>query len=30
MTLITRKEDNTFEKKTFGTFRFVPLLENKN
>lgn len=30
MTLITRKTDTEFEKKEFGEFRFVPLLENKN
>jgi len=30
MTLFVRKSDKEFEKKTFGSFRFVPLLENKN
>jgi len=30
MTLYIRKSDKAFEKKTFGSFRFVPLLEDKN
>ena len=30
MTLFTRKSEKEFEKKEFGSFRFVPLLENKN
>lgn len=30
MTLYVRKSDKEFEKKEFGAFRFVPLLENKN
>ncbi|MGD1946610.1 MAG: protein-L-isoaspartate(D-aspartate) O-methyltransferase [Croceivirga sp.] len=30
MTLYVRKSEKEFEKKTFGSFRFVPLLENKN
>ena len=30
MTLYIRKSEKEFEKKTFGGFRFVPLLENKN
>lgn len=30
MTLLTRKNETQFEKKEFGDFRFVPLLENKN
>ena len=30
MTLFVRKSEKEFEKKTFGNFRFVPLLENKN
>jgi len=30
MTLYVRKSDKEFEKKEFGNFRFVPLLENKN
>lgn len=30
MTLITRKAESEFERQEFGTFRFVPLLENKN
>lgn len=30
MTLYTRTAEKKFEKKTFGSFRFVPLLENKN
>ncbi|MEM7382650.1 MAG: protein-L-isoaspartate(D-aspartate) O-methyltransferase [Bacteroidota bacterium] len=30
MTLIIRKSDKEFERKTFGSFRFVPLLEDKN
>ncbi len=30
MTLYLRKSEKEFEKKTFGSFRFVPLLENKN
>jgi protein-L-isoaspartate(D-aspartate) O-methyltransferase len=30
MTLYIRKSEKEFEKKTFGSFRFVPLLENKN
>lgn len=30
MTVITRKSDKEFEKKEFGAFRFVPLLEDKN
>ena len=29
MTTITRLADNTFEKKEFGAFRFVPMLEDK-
>lgn len=30
MTVFLRKSDNEFEKKEYGEFRFVPLLENKN
>jgi protein-L-isoaspartate(D-aspartate) O-methyltransferase len=30
MTLFIRKSASEFEKKEFGSFRFVPLLENKN
>ncbi len=30
MTLFIRKSEKEFEKKEFGSFRFVPLLENKN
>lgn len=30
MTLYLRISEKEFEKKTFGSFRFVPLLENKN
>lgn len=30
MTRITRKSETDFEKKEYGEFRFVPLLENKN
>lgn len=30
MTLYERKSAKAFEKKEFGSFRFVPLLENKN
>ncbi len=30
MTLYLRKSEQEFEKKELGTFRFVPLLENKN
>ena len=30
MTLFTRKAEKEFEKKEFGEFRFVPLLEDKN
>lgn len=30
MTLITRKSEKEFEKKEFGSFRFVPMLEDKN
>lgn len=30
MTVFTRKSDVEFEKETFGEFRFVPLLEDKN
>lgn len=30
MTLYLRKSEKEFEKKEFGSFRFVPLLENKN
>ncbi|MDT0558831.1 protein-L-isoaspartate(D-aspartate) O-methyltransferase [Ichthyenterobacterium sp. W332] len=30
MTLYIRKEEKTFEKETFGDFRFVPLLEDKS
>lgn len=30
MTLYTRKSEKEFEKKEYGSFRFVPLLENKN
>ena len=30
MTLLIRKNETQFEKQEFGTFRFVPLLENKN
>lgn len=30
MTLYIRKSEKEFEKKTFGSFRFVPLLEDKN
>ena len=30
MTLYIRKSEKEFEKNTFGSFRFVPLLENKN
>ena len=30
MTLVVRKESTIFEKKAFGEFRFVPMLEDKN
>ncbi|WP_373057488.1 protein-L-isoaspartate(D-aspartate) O-methyltransferase [Zunongwangia sp. H14] len=30
MTMFTRKSDTEFDKKEFGNFRFVPLLEDKN
>ena len=30
MTVIIRKSDTEFEKKEYGEFKFVPLLENKN
>ena len=30
MTLYVRRSEKEFEKKTFGNFRFVPLLEDKN
>ncbi|MGO3284851.1 MAG: protein-L-isoaspartate(D-aspartate) O-methyltransferase, partial [Mesonia sp.] len=30
MTLFVRKSAKEFEKKEFGEFRFVPLLEDKN
>lgn len=30
MTLFERKSEKEFEKKEFGSFRFVPLLEDKN
>ena len=30
MTVLERKDASTFEKHTFGEFRFVPLLEHKN
>ena len=30
MTLIERKSEKEFEKKEYGSFRFVPLLEDKN
>jgi len=30
MTVLIRKSARSFEKETFGEFRFVPLLENKN
>ncbi len=30
MTLYIRKSEKEFEKKEFGSFRFVPLLQNKN
>jgi len=30
MTLIIRKSDKEFERKEYGSFRFVPLLEDKN
>lgn len=30
MTVFTRKSETEFEKKEFGEFRFVPLLEDKN
>ncbi len=30
MTRFTRTSETTFDKKTFGVFRFVPLLEDKN
>ncbi len=30
MTRILRKSDKEFEKQEFGSFRFVPLLEDKN
>jgi protein-L-isoaspartate(D-aspartate) O-methyltransferase len=29
MTTFTKKEDDTFDKKEYGAFRFVPMLENK-
>jgi len=29
MTTVTKHADNTFEKKEYGAFRFVPMLENK-
>ncbi|MEP5614835.1 MAG: protein-L-isoaspartate O-methyltransferase, partial [Flavobacteriaceae bacterium] len=30
MTLFIRKSEKKFEKQELGSFRFVPLLENKN
>ena len=30
MTRFTRTSERSFDKETFGEFRFVPLLENKN
>ena len=30
MTRFVRKDERTFDRTTFGSFRFVPLLENKN
>ena len=30
MTLFTRVSENKFEKKTFGDYRFVPMLKNKH
>ena len=30
MTRFIRKSEKEFDKETFGNFRFVPLLENKN
>jgi len=30
MTVYTRTSQTAFNKETFGEFRFVPLLENKN
>ena len=30
MTRFTRKSENEFDKETFGTFRFVPMLKDKN
>ncbi|MEE9363358.1 MAG: protein-L-isoaspartate(D-aspartate) O-methyltransferase [Cellulophaga sp.] len=30
MTLVTRKSEKEFEKKELGSFRFVPMLEDKN
>ena len=30
MTLFTRVSKNKFEKRTFGDYRFVPMLRNKN
>ena len=30
MTVVTRKSEKEFEKKEFGSYRFVPLLEDKN
>ena len=30
MTRLVRKDERTFDRTTFGSFRFVPLLENKN
>ena len=30
MTVFTRTSQTAFDKETFGEFRFVPLLENKN
>ena len=30
MTLFTRVSENKFEKRTFGDYRFVPMLRNKN
>jgi protein-L-isoaspartate(D-aspartate) O-methyltransferase len=30
MTTLTKLADNTIEKKEFGAFRFVPMLEDKS
>ncbi|MBT8178394.1 MAG: protein-L-isoaspartate O-methyltransferase, partial [Eudoraea sp.] len=30
MTVVTRKSEKEFEKMEYGSYRFVPLLEDKN